>query len=1169
MQFKRLEIHGFKSFAERHQIEFYDGLTGIVGPNGCGKSNIVEAIRWVMGEKSARKMRSSEMDDVIFSGTAERAKRNLAQVTLVLDNQELNAPEKYNHHDELQITRKIERNEGSTYLINGQEVRASDVQLLFADLSLGAGGSAQISQGMVSELIQQRPTERRKLLEEAAGIRGLRVRREAAERKLSKTEDNLVRIDDIINVLTNQQKDLTAAVKKTRKYKEISLEISQLKAQRHYKDYQGQLQLLSKHEAQLGKANIDVAQGEAEQIKLQQEITVKKEILEKLQQEFYGKQASHKRYEIELENFDKTSQARQTEFNRMTARQQEISQQQTNYQSQSQNATDTQAKLQEQIEALSADKTQPMSALEPQQQEYKTLQSQRDSVKNTLQAMQQERAEAQGVKQALEKETVDMQARLQQLNTQITETQQALTVLQGKKQEYQPQQANSQLTMQQEAVRQAEQKTTQLFEKTLPQAEQNQQTAKQNLANIDVQMQQIIQPMQEKHTQISAEIDTLSRVFQKQNQDFTSMVDKLTVAEGFELAVAAVFADDLEASLEQNAPIFWLTTHLADDVANLPEGVRSLAEFVKGPPQLALRLSQIGIIFDAAEADAITQQLKQGQRLVSKDGAVWRWDGFRITAGAVAPAAKRLEERNRLAALVTERGEIEEKLTLERRNFSDKQQTSKDELLQAEQQQQLHGQEYHQAMQILQQAQKDLHQSERSIEQQQQSYAQLDARILEATEKLQELTLQEKAVTAGIADLQIRIERLGAKAETTEKINLASKNLEELEIKLREKYTMIEQLKTADNLRTQRLTDLQDRQKEWAGHAENAQSNLSRLLQEAKIIQQQIEEAHLTPEKAQAERQKILSLIQQAQDDNRGLQKKLEASQEESRGLEQQMTKIRDKIKKAEEIKIRSDESQKIHAEQLKNMMLLIQEEFGEHPDKLPLLGGFDDANKLPTLDVLTERLRYKTNEREAMGEVNLMAETQSEELTSKLQEITEQQEDLQEAVKELQHGIQHLNQEARKNLLVAYTEVNRHFSDIFVKLFGGGKAMIKLDNEEDALNAGLEIFASPPGKKLHHLGLLSGGEQALTALSLVMAIFMTKPMPICILDEVDAPLDDENVRRLYDLIEELSTICKTRFLLVTHHRMGMSRCKYLYGVTMAEKGVSRLVSVDLGKAAA
>ncbi|MCH9853117.1 MAG: chromosome segregation protein SMC [Alphaproteobacteria bacterium] len=1162
MQFKRLEINGFKSFAETSRLEFYEGITGIVGPNGCGKSNIVEAIRWVMGENSARKMRSSEMNDVIFNGTQTRAKRQFAEISLVLDNQAFEAPTQYNHHDELTITRRIDRGEGSLYSINGQKVRASDVQLLFADLSLGAGGSAQISQGMVSEIIHQRASERRKLLEEAAGIRGLRVRREAAERKLDKTEENLIRISDTIILLNEQYKELQLAAEQARQYKAISTQIQNLQSKRSYLQYQSCLNTLDRQKQQFIKAQADSVKAEIEKNIVTEGATEHRQKLQHTQEKFYEIQAKQKRFEIELENFDKESEARKQARTQMQTRKQNINTEIETAQTRLKNAETRQQQLQSEMAELQNQADNPQVEIDGLSKEYQQMQDDYRQLQQRLNKLNQDHANAQAVHQALCKEKEDMQARHHRLGQTRAKQQQQLDNLQTEM----PETDNQDVAQSRDILQQAQQKTDSLLQEKLPQAENEFATARANMEKINQQIQQKLRPMQEKQTQLSAEIDTLSRVFQRQNTEFTMILDRVEVAEGFETALSAVLADDLEASIEPDAPIYWQKPQLNMPLPPLPEGVRSMAEFVKAPEALSARLSQIGVIFDNENVELLTEKLAQGQRLVNQKGAVWRWDGFRITQGALAPSATKLEERNRLASLVAERGALEETLFVTKKQLETQQEAAREIVAKTEQALQDLQKHNRQAVEQLQTAQKTLNKAENDERQRQNQQQQLQQKRTQLQEKITETQTEQAQVQKGIGNLETQIARIAQQDDIINQVNMLAREREERDMALRAKHSVIEQLKNNIKSKQKQLQDLQQRRDEWQAHQQAAQEVITRLNEE---LQQILQTPNFDAESEQQNRQKILDLIADTQKTITDIQTELSNFNQQNHEYTQKITALDMQIRKMEEVKIRSDEGQKINQQQLDDITQKISEEFGTSADKLPEIGEFSPNDKLPSADRLSEQLRQQQAKRDALGAVNLRAEIEQEELRTRLDDITAQSDDLQKAVIELRNGITRLNSEARKELLLAFDKVNKHFSEIFLKLFGGGKAMIRLDNDEEPLHAGLEILASPPGKKLHNLSLLSGGEQAMTSLALVMAIFMTKPMPLCVLDEVDAPLDDENVRRLYDLIEELNVTMQTRFILVTHHRMGMSRCQYLYGVTMAEKGVSRLVSVNLSEATA
>ncbi len=1169
MKFKHVEIHGFKSFAEKYELFFHEGLTGIVGPNGCGKSNIVEAIRWVMGESSARKMRGTEMDDVIFNGTQGRARRNYAQVTLVLDNHDFSAPEKFNAEEELVITRRIERGSGSSYQINGGEVRARDVQLLFADLSAGASSAGQVSQGRVAEIINQRPQERRQLLEEAAGIRGLRVRRHEAELKLKQTRENLVRIDDIVDMLNQQNDALLIAACKAKEYRLLSSTINELQGKRLYAEYMSAKLLQQRQQAQLEKAKIvlDKEQGKLTALKIQLETQDQK--IKQLQEALLIKQASGKRYEIELENFDQLAQIRQQEFKKLQARLDEIVLENRELITRQDRVTQQHTYFTTEIKKLGQDFEKPEENLQILRSAQQNLQQQHQQAQTQINTLTHKRAECQAMHQALEKEQLQLEVRLKKTQENHAARHQQVMLLRDdtgialKKNalEEQLNRYKAQLVQEKTTLNLIDNQQLVAVEAKLLQGRGQLELVQQNIK------EQLV-PMQEKMTHLSAKIETLSSLLSQQEMNFTPMVDKIQVAEGFETALGAALGDDLQAALDPEASIFWQLSSLAHG-SPLPEGVRHLGEFVKAPSVLKLRLSQIGIVFDVSKVEDFVRELKLGQRLVSKQGELWRWDGFTVRAEAASAAGQRLEQRNLLESLVEERGLLEEKLLVTQRMLEAENQDAVDAVANYET-------DLHNLRQKSRQVHTQYNQSQNSIHQTEQEYARFLQNEEQKTEQCQRLTVELQNFGDEVSELeeareilQNRLAEASVKDNFSEEIQNISVLIQQIDEKLRAKNTEIEQLKTAEKMRDERLRSLKASLLEWQAHKDSVALQLQRLTDEIGQVKESLKEKNMTPEVENDKRQQILDLITSTGTEIVQINEKIKQLYDQIMVGKSDIAVVEGNIRKVQESEIRTDEGQRINNERLQDIIVRIEEEFSVVPERLPDRVGFCHEEKLPSLEQLSNMLKIEQHQRDLMGEVNLRAESEQIESAQRLEEVTVQSEDLKVAITELERGIRHLNQEAEKYIIIALEAVNNHFSELFVRLFGGGKAMIKLDTPKDPLNSGLEIFASPPGKKLYHLSLLSGGEQALTALSLIFAVFMVKPLPICILDEVDAPLDDDNVRRLCDLLEELAKRAQTRFLMITHHRMSMSRCQYLYGVTMAEKGISRMVTVDMAEQAA
>ena len=520
-----------------------------------------------------------------------------------------------------------------------------------------------------------------------------------------------------------------------------------------------------------------------------------------------------------------------------------------------------------------------------------------------------------------------------------------------------------------------------------------------------------------------------------------------------------------------------------------------------------------------------------------------------------------------METLVNERGMLDEKLLLMQKDLEAQSEQANHIIDDIEVKLTQTRQENQRQNQQQQQLQMQLHQLEKEYGNIQQSQSQQQERLKILKRQVQENADKIKDYQQQIADIDREIETLSDDKQLFAKRDVASAKIEQLNQKLRVKNTAIDQLKMAMKNRDAEISNLKTSLQEWATHLKSSEDHIARLLTEQQEIQNKLQENNIAPEAEKQNRQKILDMIADNQSKIAKLQATITQQQEENTALRQSSQNIEQEIRGLQELQIRADEGRKINQERLDELIGRIQEDFSTAADNLPDKFGFSADEKMPNFEDLKNQIRQKEQQRDSMGEVNLRADIEQAEVATRIEEIATQSDDLNNAIAELEIGIKHLNQEARKSLLQAFEAVNNHFGSLFTKLFSGGKAVIKFDMPDDPLNSGLEIFASPPGKKMHNLSLLSGGEQALTALSLIFAVFMTNPSPICILDEVDAPLDDDNVRRLCELLESFAEKNKTCFIVVTHHRMSMSRCLYLYGVTMSEKGVSQMVTVDMEQA--
>ena len=809
MQFKKLEINGFKSFSEKTTFLIQNGLTGIVGPNGCGKSNIVESLRWCMGENSAKSMRGSGMEDVIFSGTSNKPSKNISEVALLLDNKDKDGPSQYNEFDEIGVKRKIEKDKGSKYYINDKEVRARDVQTFFADLSTGAHSPSLISQGRIGQLVTAKPIERRSVLEEAAGISGIHARRQEAETRLNAAENNLKRADELKRQQQKQLDNLKKQAEEATRYKEISKEIKKIESGLYY-------------------------------LKIREIEKDKKQIIDKL------------------------------------------------------------SELDDEMSAINIDLNHNNSLLE---EENKKLSPLRDKKMESV-------------------------AKLQKLNLDMTS-------------------------------------------------------------------------LEEEETRVKS----------------------------------------LQIKLEKS--------------------IRTIES-------------------DSERERSISLDAELNEKRISKE---------------------------------------------------------KEELLKTE----------NELIEVESVSSKELNASKTNLNNLQ---TQLDALL----NKIEGYIDQEKKLTKEIFQ-ELK--------ELVKKITLSQEEYAE-------KYGKNKSIQSDSIKRKERIKNIDIELENWRNLKSNSEKMTAELNERKDKIKFELNENKKNPERIATSKGQNLQNLENTKKRNEEIETELVESESKHNLISQNLKEIQSKLSDLKEKKARNEATIEGIDNRKKDLMYSVKNELNIE-NETSLLAQSDFSNlspeDLPSIDDQTLKVEEVKKQRESLGSVNLRADEETKKYETEIKKMEDDRADLYSAIVKLKASIDELNQKGRERLLEAFTKVNRKFNEVYTKLFSGGTAKIELVDSDDPLEAGLEMFVSPPGKRLQSITLLSGGEQALTALSLIFAVFLVNPSPICVLDEVDAPLDDANVTRFCGLLDELTKITKTKFIIITHHALTMSRMHRLYGVTMAEKGVSQLVSVDLQKA--
>ncbi|MCT7373543.1 chromosome segregation protein SMC [Chelativorans salis] len=1142
MKFSKLRLLGFKSFVEPSEFVIERGLTGVVGPNGCGKSNLVEALRWVMGESSYKNMRASGMDDVIFSGSATRPARNTAEVTLFLENSDRTAPAAFNDADELQVSRRIEREAGSVYRINGKEARARDVQLLFADQSTGARSPSMVGQGRIGELIQAKPQARRALLEEAAGISGLHSRRHEAELRLRAAEQNLERLDDVVTELEIQIESLKRQARQAARFKNLSAEVRKAEAiLLHLRWTQAKTQEAEAKSA-LSQAMALVAERANQQMEAAKAQAISAKRLPELREAEASAAAALQRLTI--------------------AR--------TQIEEEARRVRDRAEELQKRVRQLDADIAREEQMVRDNADILKRLETEEAGLKEAEAGAEGREAATRGG--------------LDKASAELAEREAELTALTAEKAEATATRSQAERAMRDSAerrdrlTRQLETADRQLSEiaaeiSTLPdpaqkrleldgalavqkEAEKHAVEAEENVAAARAAENAARQPVSEARAElqrIETEAATLAKVLNAGGNDlFPAVLERVRVERGFETALGAALGEDLDVPLDSAAPAHWSEVAPAGDDPALPAGVRPLAEVVTAPAQLARRLAQIGIV-EAADGARLQEHLKTGQRLVSADGALWRWDGYTASADAPTPAAQRLAQKNRLAELDSE--------AVAAREIS---RAAEEALARAEN-------AVKQAVEGERQARERLREASRAVSSARDALAGAEkasgelasrrsaledsrSRLVEDHEEaLKAVTDAEAAFAAApdISELQGRLERVTAEVSTARG-------------RAAEARAAHEGLKRETEARQRRLVAIGEERKSWIGRAENADRQIASLTERRVEAAGEMAKLAEAPDEIEARGRELLSRISEAEAQRKAAADRLQEAENEQAELDKRATEAIQALAAAREARARAEERQAAAEERRQDTEARIQQALNVAPHLVVQQAGLAPDDPLPDVDEVERRLERLKIERERLGAVNLRAEEEKSELTERLDTLVSERGDVIEAIHKLRHAIQNLNREGRERLLVAFDVVNSHFQRLFTHLFGGGTAELQLIESDDPLEAGLEILARPPGKRPQTMTLLSGGEQALTATALIFAVFLTNPAPICVLDEVDAPLDDHNVERFCNLMDEMAASTDTRFVIITHNPITMARMNRLFGVTMAEQGVSQLVSVDL-----
>jgi chromosome segregation protein len=1126
LEFRRLRLAGFKSFVEPVDLLIEPGLTGVVGPNGCGKSNLLEALRWVMGEGSPKSMRSGGMDDVIFAGTSARPAREFATVTLYLAG---------SAGEEIEVQRRIQRGAGSDYRLNGRDARAQDVRLLFADSATGAHSPAIVGQGRISAIIAAKPAERRQLLEEAAGIAGLAVRRREAEIRLRAAEANVTRLDDVIRGLETQANTLRRQAKSAERYRSLSDRIRHGEAALIHARWHTAVALserarkaavaaetlaaertrlaagLTAEAADANAALPALRQSEAEAAAAAQALRQRRALLEAEAQELARRDAA---LAASIASIDRDA-ARETAL------------------------ADDAAAAGERLAAEDAALAERLAALATERpalaERLSLAQAAALAAETALSDAMAAHAAAAAAARAASDAAAAATARAARAEAEAKSLAERLARL-APAPDLEPfhaavAKAQTDVAASETGVAEAE--------AARPASEAARSGAAAALAAARATL-----------ASLEAEAQALARRLAADQGKGPRIADQLVVAAGYEAALAAALGEDMEAGpASSTAPRRFAGSVAADDPA-LPAGVVPLAGQVQAPPELARRLAQTGVV-DAAPDAPLLAALKPGQRLVSRDGKLWRWDGLVDPGGRTDAAAARLRARRRAAELEAERqaaaGTVEKASAI---------------------------------LRDAEAAAAGIAAAERAARQARDAAARLlteaRGRLAQAETASARAAGEESSLKTSAAQAEADRARLAAEAETARAAVPAADALAGLSAALAASRTGNDTARTAlstaraavdtagrdADSAARRRAAIQAEQGDWQRRIAASAGQRSELGRRREAAEEERAGLAARTRAIAADLAGLASTTQTADAARAAAADRLAAAESALNAVSARARAADADLGEARELRATARaEAEHQDAARL-DLERLCGERFQCPPLLLPGRFGFGIEPGDPA--ALAESLDALTAERDRLGPVNLRADIELKELEEQALLTASEKAELDTAIARLRGSIGSLNREGRQRLQAAFTAVDGHFRTLFSDLFGGGEAQLALIESDDPLEAGLEIMAQPPGKKLQSLTLLSGGEQALTATALIFALFLSNPAPICVLDEVDAPLDDANVERFCDLLDRMAAETATRFLIVTHNAVSMSRMHRLFGVTMGEPGVSQLVSVDL-----
>ncbi|WP_209348063.1 chromosome segregation protein SMC [Pontixanthobacter sp. CEM42] len=1131
MQIKRLKLSGFKSFVEPAELRIEPGLTGVVGPNGCGKSNLLEAIRWVMGENSPKSMRSGGMEDVIFAGTESRPPRDFAEVVLHAEDDD---------GEDLDVTRRIERGAGSAYRVNGNDVRAKDVSLTFADAATGAHSPALVSQGKIAQVIAAKPAERRQMLEEAAGIAGLHVRRRDAESKLRSTEKNLERLEDLMAGLDSQMASLRRQAKQAERYTKLTDQISTAEARLLFARWRDAAAAAdaAREQAQAAETRVATAKETSDAAqKAQHEAAKALSEAREEQADRRDDSSAHGHRMAALTSQLEAAEQRLADLDRQKVRLEED-------RGEADRLTKDAAEALARLEKELADNEKSLAVDEERRPRLADALEEAERAGRTAElALAKATADQAGVEaewRVAEAEVSQAQSRLDRL---VAETERQAQIRASLSESGDPATAVAEAKTEAEAATAALAKLqAELVAKR--ESKQTLQTARDEAGNAFAAAKAELAGVEREYNALVRDRDARERQ-RAQRKGRPTALDEVRAKPGYERALAAVLGRDAKSPLgkpeDGNDGRFWTG-------GNAPGAVTDslAAQVTSCPSQLKARLALVHV----AEIDD-GRALDPGEWIVTTSGHLRRWDGF-IARGEGAAEAARLEAENRL-------GDLEAELPAKRdaAEKADAAQSSAQQELSALQTALVA------AERGVGEAAEEERQALRTLDQAEIARERLASRLQELDTAEADLAEQKKLALGELEAAKTKRNDLPAPDTGRASLEASQAKHDAARSALQAATATLAGHDQALAVARERTAAQRSDMANWQARSGEAAQRLSDMARRFEEIEEERAVFAAKPEGLMREIEQGDTVRERLTKELAEAEASVAKAQEAAQGVDRAFAEANEALATAREsragLAARAESEEARRAE----MARVSGERFQCSPPMLAEKFEFD-VEQVKNSGIEGEELERLNASRERIGPVNLVAAEELAKIESEHGSSAAEQAELHEAVNRLRGSIGSLNREGRERLKAAFEQVDTHFRRLFTRLFDGGQAHLALIDSDDPLEAGLEIFAQPPGKKLQSLTLLSGGEQALTAIALIFALFLTNPAPICVLDEVDAPLDDANIDRFCDLLDAMTKETNTRYLIVTHNAVTMSRMHRLFGVTMVEQGVSRLVSVDL-----